>query len=61
MKSRSLSMLLAALSVLGPFATDSHLPAPPAVARQFAVSEEMVISQAIMRDTMAGADAAHAG
>lgn len=38
---RSLTLLLAALSMLGPFATDSYLPASPSVGRQFGVSAEM--------------------
>lgn len=41
MKSRWLTLLLAALSMLGPFATDSYLPALSAVGRQFAISAEM--------------------
>jgi DHA1 family bicyclomycin/chloramphenicol resistance-like MFS transporter len=41
MKSASLTLLLAALSMLGPFATDSYLPALPAVGRQFAVGAEI--------------------
>lgn len=37
----SLTLLLAALSMLGPFATDSYLPALPAVGRQFALGAEI--------------------
>ncbi|MDR5836135.1 multidrug effflux MFS transporter [Caballeronia sp. LZ034LL] len=38
---RPLTLLLAALSMLGPFATDSYLPALPGVGRQFGVSAEV--------------------
>ncbi|MDE1180022.1 multidrug effflux MFS transporter [Paraburkholderia sp.] len=41
MKTRPLVLLLAALSMLGPFATDSYLPALPGVGRQFNISPEL--------------------
>lgn len=37
---RALTLLLAALSMLGPFATDSYLPALPGVGQRFGVGDE---------------------
>ena len=42
MTSWSLTLILAGLAMLGPFATDTFLPSFPAIASHFAVSELLV-------------------
>jgi len=39
---RTLALILAGLSMVGPFAIDTFLPSFPAIAEQFAVGPELV-------------------